>query len=223
MIDKIFAMRICGFLFLFILISSVASEAFGNKIISDLDSDAKLRMINDDPNKFKISIVLALIHHFSLIALGGMLFIVFSPYNLILGVVGTIFRIGESLILFYHEINYWGLLNIATQYSVTSGAEKNALIDLGLTILQSKNSGFTFGQILFSIGTLAYVILFVTRRVVPSIIGRFGLVAGILYGFGNVIILVKPNFIVLSYLGGLLILLFEVVLGGWLLLRARSP
>jgi hypothetical protein len=215
-------MRICGFLFLFIIISSVASEAFGNKIISDLDSDAKLQQINDDPNKFKISIVLAFIHHFSLIAIGVMLFIVFSPYNLILGVVGTIFRIGESLILFYHEINYWGLLNIATQYSVSSGAEKNALIDLARTILISKNSGFTFGQILFSIGTLAYVILFVTRGVVPSIIRWFGLVAGILYGFGNVIILVNPSFVVLGYLGGLLIMLFEVVLGGWLLFSSHT-
>ena len=222
MFNKIFAMRICGFLFLFIIISSVASEAFGDKIISDLDSDAKLQNINDDPNKFKISIVLAFIHHFSLIAIGVMLFIVFSSYNLILGVVGTIFRIGESLILFYHEINYWGLLNIATQYSVSSGAEKNALIDLARTILISKNSGFTFGQILFSIGSLAYVILFVTRGVVPSIIRWFGLVAGILYGFGNVIILVNPSFVVLGYLGGLLIMLFEVVLGGWLLFSSHT-
>ena len=218
----IIEMSLSGFLFLFIMITDVVSVAFGNKIIRDLDSDAKLQKINDDQNKFKISIVLALIHHFSIIALGVMLFIVFSPYNLILGVVWTIFRIGEALILFYNEKNYWGLLSIATQYSVTSGAEKNALIDLARTILQSKNSGFTFGQILFSIGTLAYVILFVTRGVVPSIIGWFGLVAGILYGFGNGIILVKPNFIVLSYLGGLLILLFEVVLGGWLLFSSHT-
>jgi len=76
---------------------------------------------------------------------------------------------------------------------------------------------FTFAQILFSIGTLAYSILFVTYGVVPAIIGWFGIVASILYGFGNGIILVKPNFKVLWNFGGLLILLFEVVLGGWLL------
>ncbi len=222
MVNEIFSMRICGFLFLFMIISSIASEAFGNRRVSDLDSDALLQKINDDPNKFKISIVLALIHHFSLIAIGVMLFIVFSPYNLILGVVGTIFRIGESLILFYHEINYWGLLSIATQYSVTSGAEKNALIDLARTILQTKNSGFNYGQILFSIGTLAYSILFVTYGVVPTNIGRLGLVANILYGFGIVIILVKPNFVVLGYLGGLLVMIFEVVLGGWLLFSSHT-
>jgi len=210
-------MSLSGFLFLFIIITSVASVRFGNKIISDLDSEAKLQEINDDPNKFQISIVLALIHNGSIIALALMLFIVFSPYNLILGVVWTIFRIGEGLILFYNEKNYWGLVNIVRQYSVTSGAEKNSLSDLARNILKTKNSRWTFAQILFSIGTLAYLILFVTYGVVPPIIGWFGLVASILYGFGSGINLVKPNFKALGYFGGLLILLFEVVLGGWLL------
>jgi len=210
-------MSLSGFLFLFIIITSVASVRFGNKIISDLDSDAKLQKINDDPNKFQISIVLALIHNGSIIALALMLFIVFSPHNLILGVVWTIFRIGEGLILFYNEKNYWGLLNITRQYSVTSGAEKKSLSDLARNILQTKNSRWTFAQILFSIGTLAYLTLFVTYGGVPPIIVWFGLVATILYGFGSGINLVKPNFKVPGYFGGLLILLFEIVLGGWLL------
>ena len=216
MINEI-AMSVSGFLFLFIIITAFTSLAFGNKTISDLDSDAKLQKINDDPKKFRISIVLMLIHNGSIIALAILLFIVFSPYNIILGVVWTIFRIGESLILFYNEKNYWGLLNIARQYSGTSGAEKNALIDLGRSILKTKSSSFSFAQILFSIGTLSYSILFITYGVVPAIFGWFGIVAGILYGFGNGIILVKPNFKVPAYFGGLLIFLFEAVLGGWLL------
>ena len=57
------AMRLSGFLFLFIIITNVASVAFGNKLTRDLDSDAELQKINDDPNRFKISIVLALIEH----------------------------------------------------------------------------------------------------------------------------------------------------------------
>ena len=95
--------------------------------------------------------------------------------------------------------------------------KKTRLRDSGRSILQTKNSTFTFTQILFSIGTLAYVILFVAYGVVPAIIGWFGLVASILYGFGNGIKLVKPNFKVLWNVGALLIWLFEIVLGGWLL------
>ncbi len=211
-------MFLSGFLFLFIIITNIASVRFGNKTFSDLDSDAKLQEINNDPKKFKISIVLILIEHVSIISLAVTLFIAFSPYNVILGIVWAIFRIGEGLIQIYNKKNFWGLLNIAKQYSSTSGAEKNASIDSGRSILKTKNSSFTFAQILFSIGTLAYSILFATYGVVPAFIGWFGIVASILYGAGAGITLVKPDFKVLWKIGGLLILLYEIVLGGWLLL-----
>ena len=209
--------RLSGFLFLFIIITNIASGKFGYKTFNDLNSDAKLQEINTDPKKFKIGFVLILIEHVSIISLAVTLFIAFSPYNIILGIVWAISRIGEGLIQIYNKKSYWGLLNIARQYSDTSGAERDTLIDAGRSILKTKNSCFTFAQILFSIGTLAYTILFVTYGVVPAIIGWFGIVASILYGFGNGIILVKPNVKVLRNLGGLLILLFEIVLGGWLL------
>ena len=210
-------MRLAGFLFWFIIITNLVSERFGYITFNDLDSDAKLQKINKDPKKFKIGVGIILIEHVSIIALAVMLFMAFSPNNLILGIVWTIFRISEASIQIYYKKNYWGLLNLARQYSDTNGAENKALIESGRSILQTKNSSFTFAQILFSIGTLAYSILFVTYGVVPPIIGWFGIVASIIYGFGNGINRVKPDFKALWNLGGLLILLFEIVLGGWLL------
>lgn len=208
-----------GFLFLFIIITLITGERFGYSVISDLDSDAKLQEINKDPKKFKIGTVLALIEHGTIIALAIMLFLAFNPYNITLAVIWTISRITEGLINFYNEKNYWGLLNIARQYSSSSGAEKKSLSELGRSILKTKNSVFAFAQILFSIGTLSYSILFATSEAVrvPAIIGWFGIVASILYGFGNGIILVKPNKAMKIFRVGLLILIFEVVLGGWLL------
>ena len=215
-------MILSGFLFLFIIITNLASVRFGSETFSDLDSDAKLQEINNNPKRFQTSIMLLLVEHGSIITLATMLFIAFGSYNLILGIVWTTCRIGEGLIQIYNKKNYWGLLSLARQYSGTSGAERNALIDLGRSILKTKNSSFTFAQILFSIGTLAYSILFVTYGVVPLIIGWFGLVASIIYGFGNGIMLVKPSFKVLWNFGGLLILLFEVVIGVWLLFYAQQ-
>jgi hypothetical protein len=211
-------MMVSGFLFLFIIvILNLATVKFGYEIFSDLDSEAKLEKINSDPRRFKTSVALVLIEHSSIIALAIMLFLAFGAYNLILGAAWTISRTGEGLIQIYNKKSYWGLLNIARQYSVSSGAEKDALVDSGRTILQKKNSTFTFAQILFSIGTLAYSILFVTSGVLPPIIGWFGIVSSILYGFGNGVAQVKPNVKVLWNLGGLLIWIFEIILGGWLL------
>jgi hypothetical protein len=207
-----------GFLFLLILVLNLAMGAFGYLMEKDdYDSDADLQKINKNPRKFQISIVLALIEHGSVIALTIMLFIAFSPYNIILGVVWTAFRIGEGLIQFYNEPNYWGLLNIARQYSSTSGTEKTSLSDLARTIFKTKDSRFKIAMICWSIGTLAYSIVLVTYEVVPAIIGWLGLVASILVGFGTGIKLVKPNVKDFTIIGGLSAILFEVIIGGWLL------
>ncbi len=112
-----------GFLFLFILVLNLVMGAFGYLMEKDeYDPDADLQKINNDPEKFQIGIVLALIEHGSVITLAIMLFAIFSPYNPILGIVCIVFRIGEGLIQYINEPNYWGLLKIAKQYSGTSGA-----------------------------------------------------------------------------------------------------
>ena len=207
-----------GFLFLFILVLNLAMGALGYLMEKDdYDSDADLQKINNAPRKFQISIVLALIEHGSVIALAAILFIVFGPYHIILGIVWTICRIGEGLIQFYNEPNYWGLLNIARQYSGTSGAEKNSLSDLARTIFKTKDSRFKFAMILWSIGTLAYSIVLVTYGVVPPIIGWLGIAASILVGFGTGIKLAKLNVKDFTSIGGLSAILFEVIIGGWLL------
>jgi hypothetical protein len=216
MIEMIFA----GFLFLFIIITLTISERFGYSVISDLNSETKLQEINKDPKKFKIGTILALIEHGTIIALAITLFLAFNSFNISLAVIWTVSRITEGLINFYNEKNYWGLLNMARQYSASSGAEKQSLSELGRSILKTKNSVFAFAQIPFSIGTLSYSILFATSEAVPipALIGWFGIIASIIYGFTNGIILVKPNKTMRFFVVGLLILIFELVLGGWLLI-----
>jgi len=212
-------MQLSGFLFLLIIIALILCDILGHGTLDNLKSEAKLQKINEDPKKFEINFVLLIIEHIIIVVLAGMLFIAFSSFNVILGVIWVIFRGGEGLLNIYGKKNYWGLSNLARQYSNASGAEKNELIDLGSSILNTKNSLFAIAQIMFSIGTLAYSILFVTyETAVPVIVGWFGIVASIIYGLGYGIQLVKPNLNALWQVGGLLILIFELILGGWLLI-----
>jgi hypothetical protein len=206
-----------GFFFLFIIITNLASGRFGYQTFSELDAEAELQKINNDPKRFKIGTVLILIEHISIICLALTLFLAFSPYNIVLAVVWAVARTGEGLIQIYNKKSYWELHNTAKQFAGANGAEKTALVDMGCSSLKTKNTVFTSTQILFSIGTLAYSILFATYGVVPEILGWFGIVASILYGFGSGIKLAKSNIKALWNIGGLLILIFELVLGGWLL------
>jgi len=214
-------MFLAGFFFLFIIVTLTTSSQLGNKVAfgaSDFDPDVKLQGIIDDPKRFRMSVYLAFVEHGAIIALAIALFAAFSFYSLILGFVWVISRTVEGLINFNSQKNYWGLLALSRQYSGTSGAEKEAVSDSCREIVETKRYRFSFAQILFSIGTLSYSIVFVISGIeVLSIIGWFGIVAGLLYGMGNGIIVAKPKTQVLAQLGGLLIFIFEAVLGVWLI------
>jgi len=71
-------------------------------------------------------------------------------------------------------------------------------------------------MVCWSIGTLAFSILLVTYEVVPLFIGCLGIVASISIGFVDGIRLVKPNISIVWSFGGLVVLIFELILGGWL-------
>jgi len=217
--------EISGFLFLFIIVVLIiATSKYGYEIFSELDSEAQLQRINENPQKFRTGTVLVIIEHVAIVSLAMTLFLAFSPFNILLGLVWVASRSTEGLVQIYKKKNYWNLLNIAEQYSLTSGADKEALVESALATLESKNSTFSFAQILFSVGTLAYSILFATNTtVVPVIIGWFGIVASIIYLLGNAITRVRPNSRAVWNLGGLLIWIFELVLGGWLLFNLPLP
>ncbi len=219
----IILMRLCGFLFLLIMFLNIPMGALGKRIvdIGSYDSDAWLQNVNKNPNKYKISILLALIEHALVIILTIILFIAFSHYNIILGILWVPFRMGEGLVQIYDEKNYWRLLNIARQHSVTNGAEKKSLSDSSRNILQKIKSRYVLVGFLWASGTLAFSILLVTYNVVPPIIGWLGIVASISLGIGDGIEIAKPNlkdkFKVFTAIGGISAIIFEIILGGWLL------
>ena len=212
-------MVISGFLFLFILVLNLIMGALGYSMEKEkYDPDADLLKINKNPSKFKAGIGLALLEHFCVVALTLMLFIAFSPYNLVLGIVLLIFRMGEGLIQFYNEPNYWGLIKIARRYSLASGAEKTSLVNSARTVFKAKDTRFKIAMVCWSIGTFAFSLVLINLVVIPDIIGWLGIVASILVGFSTGIKLAKPNSKDFTAIGGLTAILFEIIIGGWLLL-----
>jgi hypothetical protein len=210
--------EISGFLFLLIIaVLTLASSKYGYEIFSKLDTDAKLQEIDNDPKKFQTGIVLVIFEHVAIIFFATSLFIAFSSYNMMIGIIWLIAHSGEGVIQIFNKRKYWDLPKIVWRYSRIRGAEKETFVDLGHSILKSKNSTFTFAKLLFSLGTLAYSILFAIYGVLPIVIGWFGVIASVLYVLGNALIHLKPNVKALWNLGGLLIWILESVLGGGLL------
>ncbi|TFG31263.1 DUF4386 domain-containing protein [Candidatus Thorarchaeota archaeon] len=215
--------EISGLLFLIIIVNLlIAGQKYGYETFSELDVDAKLQKVNEDPVKFRTGIKLIIIEHAIIITLAMALFIAFSSYNLLLGVIWVFARATEGLMQINNKLNFLDLSTVAEHYPDSTGLEKEAMSNVALSLLRSKNSTFTRAQLLFSIGTFAYSITFVLYGIVPLLLGWFGIAASIIYGLGTGIYIVKDSK-ALWNLGGFLIFIFELILGGWLLFYSIIP
>lgn len=210
---------IAGSLFLLIIIFNVAADRFGYETFSKLNPEEKFKEIYNDPRRFRTSYWLIVIEHVFLIAVAIVLFAALNQYNIALAVVWLVFRTAEGLIQIYYKKDYYKFLNLSEQYSGAGESGKDSLVKTGLQILKTKNKVFTFAQILFSIGTLSYSILFVVYDILPLYIGWFGITAAVIYGTGSGVKL-KTGSQAVWNVGGLLILVYELVLGGWLIINA---
>lgn len=208
---------ISGFLFLLILILSLVTAALGYQMENEeYNPDKDLKRINNNIIKFKTSLILALIHNGCVIALIILLFIGFSSHNLILGIILLISRIGEGLILYINDSNYWKFLNIAKKYPKSNTNEQESLSNLAMSIFKTKDQRFKLAMVCWSIGTLAFSIIIIVSGGIPEIIGWLGVIASITIGLGNGIKLVKHR-LKFPDIGALLAILFEIIIGGWLL------
>ena len=213
-----FESQLAGFFFYFIIVTNIMSNVFGYKTLGKEEATFKLNQINSNKNNFKISFVLIMLEHLGIIFLVIMLFLAYNSFNILLAIIWILSRSGEAISQIYHKIlSYWKLLGIAEDYESSNEDDKSSLIKKSEKILSSKNSNFVVAQILFSIGTFSYSLLFVIYDILPIWIGYFGIIASILYGIDNFISYRNQFQTSIWDIAGIFILIFEIILGGWLL------
>ena len=215
MLAKISIGQICGFLFLFILLTSVLSQFLAGGALDAKDVSGTLGKVAANSKKFRISVVIDLISHVSIIALAALLYIAFSPYNQTLALLGTLWRVAEGTIIALSEVSNFLLLDVSQKSTNATGAQTIALESTGRFIISMGESGNKIGLAFLVFGSLMYAILFVTSGAVPLAIGWFGVIASILAGGGILLNLINPNLSMASFL---VMIPYEIVLGFWLLI-----
>ena len=209
------ALKLCGFLYIFILVTSAASAGLGNRN-DEKDSGSKFPVIAENPGQYRNSVYIGIISHIGILAISGMLFLAFSSYDRTLAMIGSLFRLGEGLILIFNEVSVLRLLDIAKEYVLTDSS-KAGLRMFGDQILLTKNTRFMVGLLFLAIGALTYGILFIQNGAIPSMIAWLGLGAGIISSIG-ILITFATGFDLIYSIGLVSMMVFEVVFGGWLLI-----
>ena len=215
MLSKISTGQLCGFLFLFILLTSALSQALAGGALDPADIPGTMSRVTESGKKFRLGVVIDLISHVSIVALAAMLFITFSPFNRSLALLGTLWRLAEGSILALNEVNNLVLLDLSQKSASATGNQSVVLESIGRMLISTEGWGLKIGLIFLVSGSLVYAILFVTSGALPLALGWFGVIASILAAGGILLNLINPNLSMASFL---ILIPYEIVLGFWLLI-----
>lgn len=215
MISPSLAMKLSGFLYFFILVTNAAGVGLGNRN-DETDFDSKLLAVSEDPGRYRMSLIITIGSHLGIVAITVMLYLAFSSYNRQYALIGSVLRMGEALVMIFSEVSVIRILDLAKEY-VLSDSNKEALRSTAAQIMQIKNTRVDIGLLFLSIGAVVYCILFIQSASVPSNIAWLGLTAGIISGIGIVIKLFS-GFSTISMIGMVMMMVFEITFGGWLLI-----
>jgi len=219
MISTPLALKLCGFLYIFILITNAASVGLGDRT-GETDSAAMLAAISENPGRYRMGVIVAIASHLGIVAITGTLFLAFSQFNRQLALIGSVSRLGEAVAMIYGEVTVLRLIDLAREYA-SADSNKESLRLLGDQILRTKNIGVDLGLLLLSIGAIAYCISFVQSGAVPSMIANLGLAAGIISAIG-ILMKFASGFSAIAVIGMVLMMVFEVTFGGWLLFFSHA-
>jgi uncharacterized protein DUF4386 len=219
MISAPLSLKLCGFLYIFILITNAVSVGLGDRT-GETDPAAMLSTISENPGRYGAGVIVAIVSHLGIVAITGVLYVAFSPFNKPLALIGSVFRLGEALAMIYGEVIVLRLVDLAREYALADSNTESLRL-LGDQILRAKNTGVDVGLLLLSIGAIAYCISFVQSGAVPSVIAWLGLSAGIISAIG-ILIKLAFGFGALAVIGMVWMMVFEVTFGGWLLLFSHA-
>jgi hypothetical protein len=212
--------QLCGFLYLFVLLTSVLSKFMAGAPLDPEDVSNTLGAVAEGRKRFRISVALDLVSHASVVALAGALYLAFSPYNRSLALLAMLWRVAEGTIIAFNEVNNGVLLAVAPKFVSATGVEAVTLETLGRTLIVAEDGGFKIGLAFFALGSLLFGILFVSSGAVPPALAWWGAIAGLLAVGGRWLALFSLNVpVVLETASFVPIILFEVVFGIWLLFR----
>ena len=210
--------RLTGLLYLFILATSALSGGLAAPRNTDPNQvDNLLRNIAEDPEKYRISFTFDLVSHMAIIAIASALYLTFNKYNRQLALFGTLWRVVEGIIVVFTEINNFALLGVAETYLSATGTKAETLETIAQGIILIEYWGVTFGLVFLVLGALAYNILFISNKAIPQPLAWIGIVASVLGIVGTLLGLVIPDLLIILTIGIIIMMLYEISLGIWLI------
>lgn len=208
--------KAAGFTFLFYIAAGLTSMTLFNQAKGGEGTAARLASISDHTFIFGISIVLDLLCCLSAVVLAVTLYAITFSAGREIAMLGLACRFGEGIIGAANLPKTLSLLWLATASRESASLDAGSIDTIGTYLLLPSGSA-KVSAIFFAFGSTFFAYLFIRGRLIPVWLAWTGIFASVLLDI--ILILQAGNFIKGGWLEWIPMLIFEIVLAVWLIVR----
>lgn len=213
--------RIAGIVFLLYIATGITSMVLSGQATSGAEGTAaKLASIAQHASIMRVNILLTLLCAGYALVLAVTLYALTRDQDRDLAVMALCCRVGEGVVIAaVSPLSTLALLSIATAGTAAAGADSAAAHALGVLLLQLDGPSFLISAICFAVGSTLFSYLFLRARSIPVLLSWLGVFASMLLVVALPLQLAEFLSGPVTHLIWLPILVFEVALALWLLIK----
>ncbi|HEV8608473.1 MAG TPA: DUF4386 domain-containing protein [Thermoanaerobaculia bacterium] len=215
--------RLAGFMFLFYIATAFPGMVLFERATRGVGTAERLANIAQHAPQMRLVVLLSLVTIFDAIVLAVALYAITRDADRDLAVLALCCRVGEGVVGAFSTVVPLGLLSVAAGAAGAAGADAAAANALGALLLKAQDWSVGIAATLFAVGSTLFSYLFLRARSIPVPLAWLGI-------FASILDLVVLPLQLAGYIKGPLpllfwmpMLVFEVTLALWLLIKGVSP
>ncbi len=212
--------RLAGFMFLFYIVTGIASLVLFNQAASGEGNAAKLASIAQHATTVRLTVLLTMCGFVSAVVLGVTLYALTRDEDRDLALLGLCCRVTEGVLAAGSTSRTLQLLAVATA-STVAGTDAVAAQAYGALMLNQGGWTGNIGAICFVMGSTLFSYLFLRARSIPVPLAWLGVLASVLLLITLPLGLVEV--INVSFTMWMPMLVFEVAFALWLIVKGVKP
>ena len=216
------AARLAGLMYLLTIVTWAFAFYVRSGLIVDGNASETVNNIVTNARLFRISIVSDLVTFAGVVVLTVALWVLLKPVNRDIALLAAFWRLVESSILCVITLSSFLVLYLSSGAEYLKAIEAGQLQALAMLTIALYGTGWIVGPIFLGLGSAAFSYLLFQSRYVPRALAALGVFSSLLLTTCALVIVVFPGFATIATSGFVPLLIYEITLGLWLLLRGAS-
>ncbi len=173
--------RICGVLYLYIIVAGIFAESVRSKLIVSADAAATASNIMANESLFRLAFSGELLHLACDVAVAVLLYVLLRPVNRNIALLAAFMRLASDVVLAVASLSHLAALRLLENAGYLASFEPGQLQSLALLALKLHGSAYAISLVFFGFACLALGHLVFRAGYLPKALGILLGIAGLCY------------------------------------------